>query len=98
MINAFSSGIFEKSLADNHALREQPLEGFVKCHQANVADDLGPKSGIDQMHYGVIVAAYILIYRRPICGNFRIEWQDLICRVCVSEKVPGRIDERIHRI
>src|SRR5690349_20437973 len=43
-------------------------------------------------------AANILIDREPARDLFRGEGPALVARVAVAIKIPGRIDERIHRV
>ena len=56
------------------------------------------KSRIKQMHYRMFNSTNILIYRCPsICVRF-FKWLIRIMRIQISQIVPRRVNESIHRI
>ena len=63
----------------DHALRQQSLHRLVKRNQTEVAHELGPEARVDQVHHRVRVAADVLIDRRPLLSDLRIERRRLRC-------------------
>ena len=69
IIPRLPDSIVKECLADHHSLRQQSFERFVKSDQSKIAHHLCPKPRIDQMHHGVVVAADVLVDRRPIFAS-----------------------------
>src|ERR1700677_159447 len=87
-----------RAVFDNHALREEALDGFVVGDEAQVAHELAPKARINKVQDGVLYATDVLIDGEPVLRGFRIERSVVVVRVSVAVKIPGGIDERVHGI
>ena len=85
------------AILDDHALGEQPLGGLAVLDQAEVAHELGPEAGIDQVQNGVFDAADVLIDGEPVIdhGSCRTA---VAGRLGIAIEIPGRIDEGVHGI
>ena len=58
--------IFSPSVAQDHALVEQPQHRLVEVHDAQVAQRLGEEARVQQVHGGVLDAAGVLVDRQPV--------------------------------
>ena len=83
----------------DHALREQAGEGFAggQVEQAAIAQGAGEEAGIEQVENRVLDAANVLIDGQPVGGLFLVD-RNLGFRIAEAREVPGRVDERIHRV
>ncbi len=86
------------SLFQHHSLREQPRERLVEVRQAHIPKDATEKPGVDQVENRMLHAAAVEVHRAPVGDLLRLERQTSILRVREPEKVPGGVDERIHRV
>src|SRR5437667_6154388 len=66
--------------------------------QYQITHPLDEKPRVDQMQNGMLDAADVLVDREPIGDGFRVERRAIVFRVAVAVKIPGRIDERVHRV
>ena len=82
----------------HHTLRKEPRNWLVVIHQPDVAHHLAEKSRIQQMQNRVRDSADVLVNRKPVTHFLLIERRGAIVRICVAIEIPGRINERIHRI
>ena len=85
-------------LVDDHALREQAGEGLVEREMAAAAHRPREEARIEQMQNRMFDAADILVDRQPMIGDRRRGRRGLVARIGEAREIPGRIDERIHRI
>ncbi len=84
-------------VVEHHALGEQALEGLIDLHQPEVAHDLGPEAGVEQVQNGVLDAADVLVHRHPVARAFADHGLG-VAGVAVAHVVPGRIDEGVHGV
>ena len=89
-------------LVHDHALREQALERlFDRVQMAGGLHGAGEEARIEQMQDRVLDAADILVDRQPAAlavdaGKRRRLL--LVPRIGEAREIPGRIDERVHRV
>ena len=86
------------AVLEHHPLREQALERLVKRHQADVTQDAREEPRVEQVQDRVLDAAAVEVDRHPVRRSRRIEGQFGVLRVAEPQEVPGRIDERVHRV
>ena len=83
----------------DHALREQAGERLAarQVEQAAVAQGAGEEAGVEQVEHRVLDAADVLIDGQPV-GSFLLVDRLFRFRVGETRKIPGTVDERIHRV
>ena len=91
-------GVRVKRFADDHSLRQQIFNRFIKFDQPDVAHHLRPKPRVKQVHHGVINAADVLVNRQPVSRDFRVKRHFGVVRIGVAKVIPRRINERVHRV
>ena len=84
-------------LVRHHALGEQALERLVDADVTGLVHGAGEEARIEQMQDRVLDAADILIDRQPIADGVGVGRLARMRRAEARE-VPGRIDERVHRV
>jgi len=82
----------------DHPLRQQVGERFVARQQSLVAQDLVEKTGIDEVHAGVLDAPDVLVHRQPGVRLAGIERPVGVLRVEIAGVIPGRVHERVHGV
>ena len=85
-------------LVIEHPLREEPGERLAEADQAEVVHHLHEEPGVEQVEDRVLDPADVLVDRQPVVDDLAAERQQLVGRVGVAEEVPGRVDERVHRV
>ena len=85
------------AVVGQHALREQALERLVELHQAEVAHHLGPEARVQQVQHRVLDPADVLVHRHPVVVA-AVDHRGRSVRRAVAHVVPGRVDERVHRV
>ena len=86
----------EPDVVQHHALRHQARERLVEAHEPHVAHHLGPEARVEQVQDRVLDAADVLVHRHPVVVA-RVDHRRRV-RARVAHVVPGRIDERVHRV
>ena len=84
--------------AQDLALVEQPVERLALVHQPQVAHRLGEEPAVQQVHHGVLGAARVLVHGGPVLDEVHVHRALGVVRREVAEPVPGRVDERVHRV
>ncbi len=84
-------------LAQDDALVEQPQHRLVEVHQPQIAHDLGPEAGVEQVHRGVLDAAGVLVHGQPGHGG-RVDGAQVVVGAQVAVLVPRRVHERVHGV
>ena len=87
-----------RAVFDHHSLRQQVFERLVRIDQSGVLEDFGEETRIKQMQDRVFDAADVLVDRRPVVAFVDVPGRFHVARVGIAEIVPGRADERIHRV
>ena len=77
---------------------DQTHERLIKIQQAHIAQRLGEKARIQQVHAGMLCAADVYVYRQHLVHNLFIKRLLCIIAVRVPEIVPGRANKGIHGI
>ncbi len=85
-------------LVDNHPLREQTGERLGNVEMAGLAQAAREEARIEKMQDRVLDAADILVNGQPSIGDRRRERLGLVPRIGETGKIPGRVDERVHRV
>ena len=96
------------NVVEHHALREQFGKGLVHLDQArglgifraldpNIAHDLGPKAGVQQVENGMFNSADVLVHRHPVVGTIGHHLVG-VGGVAVPHEIPRRIDKRVHGV
>ena len=80
------------------ALVEQAQERLAERDEAELVQDLDEVAGVEQVHDGVIDAADALVDGEPVVDERTIEGRLVVARIAVTQEVPGRVDERVHRV
>jgi hypothetical protein len=63
-----------RAVAAYHALGKQTLEGLVESNVAFVLQELDDEPRVEQVQYGVLDAAYVLVDGEPRIDRIFIEW------------------------
>ena len=74
------------------------LNGSSSEISPHVAHRLRPEAAVQQMHHGVLGTAGVLIDGRPGIGQRAVDRAVLLVGRQISIPVPGRVDERVHRV
>ena len=86
------------AIFQDHALTEQVREWFRIVDHAFILKDFHEETGIQQVKDGVFDAADVLVDGHPVVCLILCEWFFGIVRIAVTQEIPGRIDEGIHRV
>ena len=86
------------AVLDDHALAEQRHEGLVDLREAEVAEDLRVEPCIEEMEHGVLDTADVLVDRHPVVGRALLEHAGLVARRAITQEVPRRLHEGVHRV
>ena len=86
------------AVLQHHPLRQQARERFVVLDQPEVAEDAAEEPRVDQVQDGVFDAAAVEVHRGPVLHRRGRERLLVVVRVGVPVEVPGRVDERVHRV
>ena len=65
---------------------------------AALAHRPGEEARIEQMQDRVLDAADVLVDRQPVVGDRGVGRRRLVGRIGEADEIPGRIDERVHRV
>src|SRR5688572_18245147 len=65
---------------------------------AEVTEDTREESRVDQVQDRVLDSAAVEIDRQPVLQRRRVERHLVVTGIRESVEVPGRVDERIHRV
>src|SRR5215210_5992515 len=76
----------------------QAGHGLVKVDQTEIPHDLGEEAGVEQVQYGVLDAAGVLVNGEPLLSPFGIERPFIVVRREVAAPVPRGIHEGVHRV
>ena len=79
-------------------LVEEPGKRLSEPDQAELVHDLDEEAGIEQVPGRVIDSADVLVDRHPVVDDRAVERRLIVVRVAVTQEVPGRVDERVHRV
>ena len=71
---------------------------LVEVDQPEVPHDLGEEAGVEQMQYGVLDAAGVLVDRKPLLPPFGVERPPIVVRREVTVPVPRGVHEGVHRV
>ena len=82
----------------HHALREEARKRLIRLRQTEIAHRLCEKPRVEQMQDRMFDASDILIHRHPVIGLRRLHRKMRLVRGAVAKKVPGGIDECVHRV
>ena len=85
-------------MARDHALGEEPREGLLDTDQVHVRERLHEAARVHQVQDRVLDAADVLVDRHPHVHGLAVPRRLVIVRVAVAQEVPGRVDERVHRV
>src|SRR4029077_10976787 len=86
------------TIRDHQSLIKKPRKWLAEAHKAKVSQRLDEESSIEQVHRGVLWSTDVQIDRHPVRGQFWIERRGGGMRAAIPQKVPRRIDERVHRV
>ena len=87
-----------RPVARDHPLREQPRERLLDVEQPHVRQRLHEEARVHQVQDRVLDAADVLVDRHPAREHRRVPRRLVVARVAVAQEVPGRVDERVHRV
>ena len=87
-----------RAILDDHALRQEILERFIKIQKLLVAQHLREEARIEKMQNRMFDAADILIDRRPVVHLVRCKRLVRVVRIGVAHVVPRRADKGVHRV
>ena len=87
-----------RAVLDDHALRQERGEGLVRRDHAEVAQHLGEEARVQEMEHGVLDAADVLVDGHPVLRRLAVEHALIESRRAIAEEIPGRLDERVHRV
>jgi len=76
--------------AEDHALGDKLLEGFLRRDGAHVEQNLVPEPCVEQVEHGVLRAAHVQVDRHPVLLGLRADQLLRVGRVHVPEVVPAR--------
>ncbi len=82
----------------NHPLREEARDGLVEVDQAQVAHDLGPEAGVDEVQDRVLDAAHVEVDREPVAHGGGVDRAVVLLRREIAVEVPGRVHEGVHGV
>src|SRR5918995_228691 len=71
---------------------------LVEVNQPKIAHDLGEEAGVEQVQYGVLDAAGVLVDGEPLLSPFGIERPLIVVRREVTVPVPRGVHEGVHRV
>ena len=77
---------------------QEVRERFVNLDKTGITQDLHKETGIKQMEDGMFNAADILVHAHPMIDRFMAEGCLIVMGIGVTQIVPARADEGIHRI
>ena len=87
-----------RPVAGDHPLREQAPERLLRVEQVHVRERLHEEARVHQVQDRVLDAADVLVDRHPAVGHRRVPRRLVVAGVGVADEVPGRVDERVHRV
>ena len=87
-----------RAVLDDHALRQEILERFIKIQKLLVAQHLREEARIEKVQNRMLDAADILIDRRPVVHLVRRKRLVRVMRIGVAHVVPRRADKGVHRV
>ena len=93
----FDLDIFAPSFSTMPCVKSR-CDRLAMVHQAQVAHHFAEKSRIEQVQNRVLDAADVLVDRKPVRGFLFVEWRVVVVRIGVAIEIPGRVDERVHRV
>ena len=77
-------------LAEDHALRDQPLERLLRGHRADVVQHLVPESSVQEVQHRVLRAAHVEVHGHPVLLQAAVHHRVLVLGVDETEVVPAR--------
>ena len=87
-----------RAILDDHPLGEERRERLVHPHEPEVAEHLRVEARVEQVQDRVLDAADVLVHGHPVLRRGAVEHAGLVARRAVAEEIPGRLDERVHRV
>ena len=88
---------FRAQVAD-HPLVEQARERLPEAEIAKLVQHLRKEAGVEQVQDRVLDPADVLVHRQPVVDEVPAERRLVVLRIRVAQVVPGRVDERVHRV
>ncbi len=82
----------------NHALCEQIVERLVYRHITEVIEHLGKEPGIEQVKYGVLHTADVLVDAHPVLNRLLGERLFVVLGVAVTQIIPRRAHKGVHGV
>ena len=82
----------------DHALREQVGERFIKVYEASIMEHLGEETGVQEMQDSMLDTADVLVNRCPVVDFILGKGSLIIFRVGVAQVIPGGADKGVHGI
>ena len=86
------------SLAQDHALIDQPVERFGGVNQSAIEQDLVPESAVEEVQDGVFSTTDIEVNRHPVLFQLGAERGGVVFRVHISEVIPARASPLGHGV
>src|SRR2546426_5401595 len=71
---------------------------LVDLHEPEVAENLRVEARVEEVEHGVLDPANVLVDGHPVLGRATLEHAALVVRRAVTEEVPRRLHERVHRV
>ena len=85
-------------VADDDALVVEPDEGLIEVEEADVPKGLDEEAGVEEVHYGVLCAAGVLVDGEPVLDVLGGEGGVTGVGRGVLEEVPGGAHEGVHGV
>ena len=82
----------------DHPLVEEPGERLAERAHAHLVHDLGEEPRVEEVEHGMLDAADVLVDGQPVVGDGALERLLVVGRIGIADEVPGRVDERVHRV
>ena len=80
------------------ALVEEPRERLAEADHSHVVHRLDEEARVQQVSGRMVDPADVLVDRQPVVDQGAVERRLVVVGVGVAQVVPGRIDERVHRV
>src|SRR6266487_641685 len=84
--------------AQDDTLVEQAQEWFSEMQVSHVTQRFDKEASVQQVHYGMLCPAYILIDGQPTLHRLLAPRLLAIMWISIAQEVPGRADEGVHGI
>ena len=98
-VHAVTEGLGHRlALVQDLPLVEQSLEWLVEVEVAEALQRLGDEARVQQVKDRVLNAANVLVDRQPALDRIGIKGGLIVVRRSEAQVVPGRVDERVHRV